>query len=139
MTDTKKRKVEPATVPIVGYNKKNAKVTTAIRFAGKLPAGVALDMIKVTDANGNVDYNEALKYVDGCVLDEDRAKWDKLVHDTDVIIDQDTVLAVYARLGEFYTGRFTKRRSGSPTGERSTTSTSRSAANSRKSTPTSSR
>ena len=136
VTDVKLRKAEPASVPIVGYSKKGLEVETIIRFAGKLPAGVALDMIKVTDINGNVDYNEALKYVDGCVLDDDREKWDKLVHDTDVIIDQSTVLDVYVKLGEFYTGRFTKRRSGSRTGEPSTKPTSRPAARSRKPTPT---
>ena len=136
VTDSKLRKAEPVSVPIVGYSKKGEEVETMIRFAGKLPAGVALDMIKVTDVNGNVDFNEALKYVDGCVIDDDREKWDKLIHDTDVIIDQPILIAVYARLGEFYTGRFTKRRSGSRTGPSSTKQTSRPAARSPKSTPT---
>ena len=140
IAEVKNRKAaEPVSVPIVGYSKKGAEVTTVIRFAGKLPAGVALDMIKVTDTLGNVDFNEAIKYVDGCVIDEDREKWNILVHDTEVIIDQTVLLAVYEKLGAFYTGRPTKQRSDSPTGARSTNTTSRPAARSRKSTPTSSR
>lgn len=130
--------VEPVTIPFIG-NTDKGKVTTEIRFAGRLPAGVALDMIKVTDINGNVDFNAAIKYVDSCVIDEDRAKWEELVHSTEIIVEQSHLLAAYATLGEFYTKRPTKRRSDSRTGPSSTKATSRPAARSPKSTRTNSR
>jgi hypothetical protein len=129
---------EPVTIPFVAV-KGEEKVTTAIRFAGRLPAGVALDMIKVTNAAGQVDFNAAVEYVDGCVLEEDRELWDELIHSTEIIVEQSHLLAAYAQLGEYYTNRPTKRRSVSRTGAASTKPTSRSAVHSPKPTPTNSR
>jgi hypothetical protein len=124
---------DPLIVPIVGYVEKTKKeVVTEIRFVANVPIGAALDMIRATDANGNIDPVVALDYIDKCVHPDDRDSWDKLLHDPKIIVMQSTLLAVYAAIGEFYAGRPSKQRSGSRGGQSSTGKTSRAVAKSRK-------
>ncbi len=127
---------EPLIVPIIGYNAKKEAVVTDIRFVGQVPAGAAIDMIRNADAEGNVDFNGILAYVDGCVLEQDREKWDDLLHGTKVIVVRQTLVDVYKAIAEFYTKRPIRQRSASSTGRSSTKPTSRAAASASKSTRT---
>jgi hypothetical protein len=124
---------EPLIVPIVGYvEKTKEEVITEIRFVANVPIGAALDMIRATDANGNINPVAALDYIDKCVHPDDRASWETLLHDPKIIVQQSTLLAVYAAIGEFYAGRPLLQRSGSRDGRSSTKKTSQVAASSRK-------
>ena len=123
---------EPLEVPIIGYAEKTKKeVETVIRFVANVPIGAALDMIRATDQDGNINPVAALDYIDKCVHFDDRKKWDDLLHDPKIIVKQETLLAVYQAIGEFYAGRPSPQRSGSRGGRSSTDKTSRAAASSR--------
>jgi hypothetical protein len=130
---------EPVTIPIVGYTDAKEKVVTKIRFRRNAPAGFALDMIRAVDAKGNLTVLTALKYLDGCVYEADREAWEDLIHGKGVNISDSTISDVYTRLGEFYTGRPTSRRSGSSRGQSSTKQTTQRAAKSQASTKKTSR
>ena len=123
--------VEPIIVPIVGYDLKRKEVITDIRFVGTVPAGAVLDMLRATNANGDVDYTAALDYLDNCVYPDDREKWHELLHGTKITVSMATLLLVYTAIGEQYTKRPTKQRSGSRGGRSSTKPTTRAAASSR--------
>ena len=124
---------EPLTVPVVGYTDNLKEVITDIRFRAVVPPGFGLDMISDVDKNGNVQVAAALRFIQACLLPDDREKWNELIRSDTVNVTSETVSAVYHAIGEFYAKRPFTKQPGSRNGRGSTDTTSPGAASSRKS------
>ena|ERR1019366_4815721 len=112
--DVKSIDREPVTVPIVTYDKHLKKVVTKIKFVNDVAPGVARDMVRATDSRGIISAQAALDYVDACVHDDDREKWNALIRGAD--ITDATVNELYTALGTHYVNRPFTKQSGSPDG-----------------------
>jgi hypothetical protein len=96
-------------------------------------------MLRSIDGSGNISQSAAIIYVDKCVMPDDKEAWELLLKRPGIYIYPETIVSVYEALGEFYSARPSKRRSGSPGGRSSTKPTSQAAVSSRVSTKKASR
>ncbi len=126
--------VEAIEIPIVAYNHKKEESETLIRFVGEQPAGAALDIVRAVDEDGNINGRACLMFVDNCVHTNSRGEWERLLHDDDVRVRNETIVELYVALAEAYTKRPTSPRSGSRAGRGSTKKTSPAGASGRVST-----
>jgi hypothetical protein len=123
--------LDPIEVPIVAYANDRSEVITEIRFRAVQPMGASLDVLRETRGDGNVPLSEAIKFLDDCILLEDRKKWEALIHDPELTIEQTTYSVLYRELCSVYAARPTQRLSGSHSGQRKPKQTSRDAARKR--------
>ena len=135
VADTSTLELEPITVPVVGYTEAAKEVVTKIRFKARPAPGVAFDMLAAIDSKGKILNSAVLKFLDGCVLSDDRDKWHELLYGDRVMVEQETVTGVYQAVAEYYEGtnRPSRQRPGSPSGRSRTAPTSRAAASGRES------
>ena len=126
--------LDPIIIPIVGYTIDKEEVIQPIRFRPVQPTGAGLAVLRQTLPNGNVPIAPVMKFLDECILSDDKELWEKFLNDETVFIEQDTLVEVYKAITAVYAARPTMRRSGSVGGRPSSTPTSRAAARSRAST-----
>lgn len=128
----KDRDFDPIEVPIIGYFQNEdgtvTEVTEVIKFRPVPPLGYSLGMLNAIDGEGNIASRSALVWVTGCVLESNREKWDTLIDSPDIYIETTTIMEVYTAIGEVYTGRPLKKRSGSKGGRGRTNMTSQAVA-----------
>jgi hypothetical protein len=124
--------VEPIVIPIVGYTVEGRKeVITRIRFVPAVPLGAALALNRAARSNGNVPHPAVIAWLDDCVLDSEREAWNELLHSSAILVETETLVAVYQQLAEVYAARPTLRFSDSDGGRSSTNGTSPAARRSR--------
>lgn len=140
IADPKEIDTEVLELPIIGYTEKDKKeVETVINFVANASVGAVVDMNRAIDAKGNILPLAAIEFVDKCVHEGSRAKWDELLHDPKIMVSQATMIEVYQKLCEVYANRPSLQRPGSRDGASPTKKTSRAAASAKKSTRTNSR
>jgi hypothetical protein len=121
--------VDPITVPIVGYTVEGRKeIITRIKFVPAVPLGAALALNRAARSNGNVPHPAVIAWLDDCVLDSEREAWNELLHSSAILVETETLVAVYQQLAEVYAARPTLRFSDSDGGPSSTNGTSQAAA-----------
>jgi hypothetical protein len=134
------RRFEPLVVPIVGYTTDGQEVTTDITFRPLMPVGDTIDLILQQDDEGLIPTRAALEFVTLAVDPSDAERYSELVHSPDVLIEQDTIVALYRALMDYYTAdRPTRQRSALSPSSPKPRRTSRAAARNGASTSTRSR
>ena len=124
---------EPVTIPVIGYDLDQKKVTVKLLFKGNPPIKTTFDMQTaiVPDGKGGAVILPAdmYQYLDEVIHPLSRPALHEVLHG-DVVFSKATVDAVYLRISEYYAGdsRPTKQRPGSRAGVKKTTPTSRVAA-----------
>jgi hypothetical protein len=131
--------LEPITIPIVGYTREKEEVIQPVNFRPVQPTGAALDVLRMTNVKGDVPVAPVMRFLDECVVEEDRKSWDDFLNDPTVYIEQDTLIQLYRVLTEVYSSRPTAQRSVSHNGRVTSRTTSRAAASKKVSTSTRSR
>jgi hypothetical protein len=96
--------MSPIVVPIVGYTLDKQEVTQRVRFVPVQPAGPGLDVITAT-GNEDASVVAILRYLEACVLPDDREVWVEFLHRPDVMVEQVTLVKVFQALTEVYAGR----------------------------------
>lgn len=125
---------EPLVVPLAGYTVDHEEVIERFRFRPVRPAGAALNVMRSTDAQGNVGLGPVVGYLDKCLLEEDAERWQAFLDRDDLMIEQDVLFELYREVSAWYAGRPTRRPSDSSGGGKVTPQTSRVAARSAAST-----
>lgn len=105
---------EPLTVPIVGYLKDGAEVITDIEFRPVMPTGASIDVLRASNAAGDIPFPLALDFVDEAIMPGQEAAWSELLHRKDLFIEQDTIIEVYKKVMAFYAERPARQRAASP-------------------------
>lgn len=120
--------LEPIEIEITGYTLDREPVSQIVRFRPAMPVGSTIDIIRYTDAKGNVPQAKVIDFLDACPIDEDKELWKDFLDRTDVMIEFQTLLDVYMAVVEVYSARPFTLRSGSSGGTSSTKPTSKAAA-----------
>lgn len=132
--------LDPLVVPIVGYTRDKQEIVEEFRFRSVQPTGAALNILRQSrlDADGDLvtPMPQLMAFLDSCVLPEDRETWQGWLDKTnnEIYVEQDTLMAVYRALSEFYSARPTMRRSSSDGGPSSISPTSMAASREKAST-----
>jgi hypothetical protein len=134
------RQFDALVVPIVGYTKAGEEVVTDVMFRPLMPIGDTIDLILQQDEHGLIPVRSAIEFVTLAVEPDARDQWDELIHSPDLLIEQDTIVAVYRALMDYYTAdRPTRQRSALPPSSPTPRRTTRAAARNGASTSTRSR
>jgi hypothetical protein len=128
--------LDPLEVDIVGYTADKEEVVQAVRFRPLQPTGAALEVLRMTTPDGNVPIAPVMRFLDACILEEDRDLFREFTERPDVFIHQSALLDLFRSLSEHYgdrptkprlvshNGRVTPRQRKSTGGQRSRASTS---------------
>jgi hypothetical protein len=107
---------DPVVIPIVGYTADHREVIHEAKFRGMEPTGAAMNLMRQTDAKGNVPASLVIQYLDRCLLKEDRDEFNAFIDDDDVYVDQKVLMEAYRQLVAYYSKRPTTRRPDSSPG-----------------------
>lgn len=115
---------EPLVIEFVGYRREQdeqGKVThvpesESFKFRPVFPLQQLLDMTMSVDAEGKPKTSAVLRYLEGCVMPEDREKWRTFHGRGDLFFGDESFAELYTWLWEKYTARPTLRPSGSAVG-----------------------
>lgn len=116
--------LDPIEVPVIAYMLNKEEVEQTFRFRPVQPAGAALDILKATGADGGVPVGVVMRFLDECVLAEDREAWELFLHRADLVIDQAILVRIYQAVSEVYSDRPTPRWSDSDGGGSASATTS---------------
>lgn len=119
--DVSELNVDPIEVPLVAYTSDREEVEEVFRFRPAQPAGATLDVLMATGADGKLPTQMIFRFLDECLVEEDRVKWRVFLDRPDLIIEQSVLAQVYRGIMEVYAARPTPRWSdsgggGSPAG-----------------------
>jgi hypothetical protein len=114
--------LEPIIVPLAAYKQEKGKTVEEIgRFPFKpmMPAGARALMESSLGQNGEIPYSTALVILNRCIVSDSVERWGEFLDRDDLSIEQDALGSVLSALYEVYSGRPTRRPSGSDgTGQR---------------------
>jgi hypothetical protein len=122
---------EPIVIPVVGYTRKGKEVLHKAQFRSVAPAGQTVAVLRNMAPSGGVPAAQMMTFLDACVLAEDREAWNAFLDNSEVEIEQSTLVRVYAALMETYAARPTMPPGDSSGTGKTTKQTSRAASRSR--------
>jgi hypothetical protein len=105
--------LEPQDITLVGYKLDRTEVAETFQIRPLIPAGAQLEIIRHTDANGNVGLPKIVEFIEECLLADDLEPFRTFLHRPDVMIEQGTIVGLYRAVTEFYASRPTRQPSGS--------------------------
>lgn len=123
--------LDPIIVPIVGYTLQREEVIERFSFRPVIPWEQFLDLADAQMTGGGVQAGVLRRFLQDCLLAEDRDRWHEFTRRDDVIVDPSTWAAAYQALMEVYEARPTMPRSASTGGGGKTKRTSRAASQGR--------
>ena len=85
---------KPYVIPVVGYSDEGDEIITKIMFKAKPPFRFVLNMMKIGGKISPEKVNEALLYLDQCVIKSSREDWDRLIDSEDINVEWQTIADV---------------------------------------------